>query len=198
MTAAAGAPTAVLVLHHDYGSPASAVAVLRVERVAEVLGAAARVRVAPFAALPLEVAVPPGLDVLAELDALRDDAAAEGLLWRRPSALPPTTAAHVVGHVAEAAGRGRAWRSACYRALWQDGADLADPALLLDLATRVGLDPTAVAGAIDDRVALAAARRRAGRARRDGVGGVPVLQVGRTLLPGLLAEDALVELLAGT
>ncbi len=178
----------MLTLFHDFTSPASAIAVRRVQRLAdEGLG----VVFEGFEAVGVAVALPVTLDVLAEIDRLALVAAAEGVTLTRPRSLPPTGLAHVVGDVAAAAGLAASWRSACYRAYWAQGADLADSRVLVGLAGDAGLDAAAVSAAVADRLALAAVRRRTTAHRRNGVGGVPTILASRTLVPGLLGADEL-------
>jgi len=62
---------------------------------------------------------------------------------------------------------------AVFEALWQDGRDIGDPAVLADLAEDVGLDPESVRAAVDDPEARAAVEERFDAARRQGVTGVP-------------------------
>lgn len=144
-----------------------------------------------FEPVGVDVPVPVGVDALAALEDLAAEAAAEGLAWRRPPALPPTASAHLLGEVADRQALGSAWRTACYRALWERGEDLGDRDVLQRLAEAVGVDRGGGDAVLGDRVALAAVRRRMARARREGVGGVPVLLVHRTLVPGLLDDDDL-------
>jgi predicted DsbA family dithiol-disulfide isomerase len=177
-----------LVLFHDYTSPASAVAVSRLQRLVD-QGVPGEFE--GFQAIGVDASLPPTLEVLAAVDDLASAARDEGLILRRPAALPPTALAHVVGRVAEEAGLGASWRQTCYRAFWSEGAAIGDRDALLDLAGRAGLERDAVAGALDDRQFLAAVRRRTAVHRRNGVGGVPVILVSRTLVPGLLPEEEL-------
>ena len=178
----------MLTLFHDYTSAGSAVAVLRVQRLAD---EGCAVVFEGFEAIGVDATLPVTVDVLAAIEELTDQAAAEGLNLRRPFALPPTARAHLLGALAEAAGLGASWRQVCYRSFWEDGRDLSDPAVLVELGQRAGLEPADVRSALRDRSALAAVRRRAGRHRRNGVGGVPTILASRTLVPGLLAEDDL-------
>lgn len=178
----------VLTLFHDFTSAASAVAVVRLQRLAD---EGLAVEFAGFEALGVDVAVPPPLGLLAEVDRLGASAAAAGLRLRRPRSLPPTVLAHVVGAVADAAARGGSWRHAAYRAFWDDQADLADPATLVALAARTGLDEAAVRSALADRARARAVRRQTAAHRRLGVGGVPTILAQRTLVPGLLDDAAL-------
>lgn len=183
----------MLVLFHDYTSPASAVAVARVTRlIADGMPA----RIEGTEALGVEATLPVTLDLLAELDTVAAQARAEGVVLRRPDGLPPTAAAHLVEDLAREADRADAWRSRCYRALWTDGEDIADPNVLRRLAGDVGLPVDQVAHRVADRMALLEIRQRFAGHRRDGVGGVPTIAYDRTLVPGLLEEADLRALAA--
>ncbi|MFP5308894.1 MAG: DsbA family protein [Actinomycetes bacterium] len=184
----------MLVLHHDHPSPASAVAVLRLQRLAD---EGLEVSFSGLETLPLDAALPVTLDVLAELDRWRDPAAELGLELRRPSRRPTTGRAHLVAAaVAEPAGLGASWRLACYRGYWEQDLDLGDPAVLLDLAATAGLDAERTEEVLHDTALLAGIRRRAHTLRGSGVGGVPVLSVDGALVPGTLSEDELRQLAA--
>jgi predicted DsbA family dithiol-disulfide isomerase len=178
----------VLTLFHDYTSPASAVAVARLQRLAD---EGLAVEIVGLEAIGVDVAVPVTLDVVALLDELAETARAEHVVLRRPALLPPTAAAHVVEEQAEAAGLAASWRQTCYRAFWRGGADLADPATLAELAEAAGLDPAEARSAAADRTRIAAVRRRCAALRAEGVGGVPTILAQRTLVPGLLPEPDL-------
>jgi predicted DsbA family dithiol-disulfide isomerase len=176
----------MLTLFHDYTSPGSAVAVRRAHRLA---AEGLDIELEGYEAVGIDMVLPATVDVLAELDAVEGDAEAEGLRLRRPRDLPPTGWCHAVARVAEAAGRGTAWRDAAYRAFWSDAEDLADPEVLRRLAGDVGLDGDRVAATLSNRASLAAVRRRTAQLRQEGIGGVPTILAQRTLVPGLLAED---------
>lgn len=183
----------MLTLFHDYTSPASAVAVARLQRL---MAEGAPAEIVGTDVLGIDVVLPVTVDVLAELDAVAADAEAEGLLLRRPSQLPPTAAAHVVEDVARGHGRDAPWRRRCYRAFWDEGVDLSDHAALQTLAGDAGVPSDPVAAALHDRVAFLAVRRRSAGHRSDGVGGVPTIRHDRTLIPGLLHEADLRALIA--
>jgi predicted DsbA family dithiol-disulfide isomerase len=178
----------VLTLFHDYTSPASAVAVARLQRLVD---EGVRAEFAAFDAFSVDVALPVTLDVKAAVHDLAGAAEAEGLALVEPAALPPTARAHVVGEVAEAQGLGASWRATCYRALWEHGADIDDERVLVVLSLRAGLDRPAVEAALADRSRRVAVRRRSAARRADGVGGVPTILAQRTLVPGLLPETDL-------
>lgn len=181
----------MLTLFHDYTSPASAIAVARLQRLADAGLAAEFVG---FEALGLDATLPPSLDVLAAIDALAEQAAAEGITLNRPASVPPTARAHAVGTIADTHDLGASWRTRCYEAFWSTGADISDTAVLVELADEAGLPASKVAAALDDGAFLASVRRAAGRHRRAGVGGVPTILAQRTLIPGLLTEAELREL----
>lgn len=181
----------MLTLFHDYTSPASAIAVARLQRLAD---ESLTVEFVGFEANGVDAVLPPSLDVLAAIDDLAAEAAAEGVELRRPVAIPPTARAHAVGTIAETAGLGASWRSRCYAAFWAGGADINDVATLVSLADAAGLPAEKVQAALADGALLASVRRAAGRHRRNGIGGVPTILAQRTLIPGLLAEKQLRDL----
>lgn len=183
--------TAMLICHFDYPSPAAAVAVLRLQPLADAGG---EVRFSGIDVLGLDLSLPPTLDLLAARERHADRAAELGLTMRRPSRRPPTVAAHLVGGHADDRGLGAAWRSAAFRAYWEDDADLGDVPTLVELAVGVGLDGLEVAAVAADRAAGARLRQRAIQLRTKGVGDVPVLEVDGTLVPAELADDDLRQL----
>jgi 2-hydroxychromene-2-carboxylate isomerase len=183
----------MLVLHFDYPSPASAVALLRLQAVADEGGAVA---FAGLDALGLAGSIPPTLDQLAELERVRDRAAALGLELQRPNRRPPTLGAHLVGELAESVGVGAAWRLACLRAYWTDDAHLGDDTVLVELARTVGVDPAAAAELLGDPARRLAQRQRDLASRQRGIGGVPVLELDGTFVPADLSDEELRELAA--
>lgn len=183
----------MLILYHDYTSPASAVAVVRLHRLMRE-GVPARIRGTEV--LALDATLPVTIDMLAALDAVAGEAKAENLELRRPAAVPPTGLAHVVEDVAQRHALDVAWREHCYRAYWSDGADISDGQQLRRLAEHVDLPAADVDRALDDRVALLAVRRRSAGDRRNGIGDVPTIDFDRTLVPGLLSDADLRALAA--
>lgn len=178
----------MLLLTHDVTSPASALAVARLDRLA---AAGLPVAFRGIDVLAVDATLPVTLDVLAELDRVAARATAEGVVLHRPTRRPSTARVHLVADLAEDAGLGAAWRAATYAAYWQDDADLADPEVVVGLADAVGLDVEVVGAAVRDESAVAAVRRRTNTARSEGIGGVPVLVAHGTLLSADLDDDAL-------
>lgn len=188
----------VLTLYFDYPSPRAVLALLELESVvdeARSAGASPAVTFVGIDPLGLDAALPVTLDQLAELERLRSRFLAVGLDPATPARRPPTVRAHLVGSLAEAEGRGGAWRAACIAALWRDGADLSEPEVLLGLAARVGADPEAARRLLDDPAAVLAARRSTAALGRRGIGGVPVLELDGTFVAADLDRERLRELL---
>lgn len=183
----------MITLFHDYISPASAVAVLRVHTL---VAEGVPVDVVGFQPLPLEVAIPPTLAVMEELERHADDAAALGLTLGRPRRLPPTTGAHLVERLAGDRDAAVRFRAAAYRALWEDGADLAAPDVLVALATQAGLDGDLTRTRVQDRVEMARIKQQLAGARSVHVGGVPALDVDGTLVSAFLPLEDLRQLAA--
>lgn len=181
----------MLTLTHDVTSPASALAVARLDALAD---QGLPVQFRGIDVLGVDATLPVTLDVLAELERVQDRAEAAGIVLNRPSRRPSTARVHLVADLADDVGLGRAWRTGTYRAYWRDDADLADASVLEELATAIGLDRDTVATALADEAAVAAVRRRTNSARSEGIGGVPVLVAHGTLLSPDLDDDALWEL----
>jgi 2-hydroxychromene-2-carboxylate isomerase len=183
----------MLTLHFDYPSPASAVALLRLQRLADV---GHTVRFVGLDSLGLDVPVPPTLDQLDELARYRERAIALGLPMRRPSWRPPTLSAHLVGTLADEVGLGASWRWTCLRGYWAEGIDLSDPDALMALGEEAGLARTAVENRLADRVARHTLRGRMTTRRRAGIGGVPVLEADAGVYVSPDLPDAELEELA--
>jgi len=184
----------MLTLHFDYPSPASAVALLRLQRLADV---GHDIRFLGLDALGLDVAVPPTLDQLDELGRYHGRALELGLPMRRPSRRPPTLSAHLVGELADRVGLGASWRWSALRGYWASDLDLSDPGALVELAVGAGLDRAAVEEQLQDHVARRALRGQMVTRRRAGIGGVPVLEAdGGVFISADLPDAELEELAA--
>lgn len=183
----------MLVLHFDYPSPASAVALLRLQRVADEGG---NVAFAGLDALGLATSIPATLDQLAERERVAAQADALGLALGRPSRRPPTLLAHLLGELAEAHDLGAAWRMTCLRAYWQHDVDLGNAEPLRALASEVGLDRTDVDRLLGDGQRHRVRRQEELAVRRRGVGTVPVLEFDGTFVAADLDDAALRQLAA--
>lgn len=180
--------------YHDHPSAASAVTVLRLQQLAD---EGLSVVFEGFETHPMAAPLPVTLDVLAERDAWEQRAADLGLQLRRPVNVPPTAAVHAIGELAADLELGASWRGVTYRAYWEESADLSDQGQLRELAVRAGLDSERVAAILADPANVARIRRRAGRRRAAGVGGVPVLEVSGALVPADLTDEELRQLAGG-
>jgi hypothetical protein len=107
----------MMILFHDYTSPASAVAVARVQRV---IDEGMSARIVGTEAVGVDATLPVTVDLLAELDRVADAAAGEGIELGRPALVPPTVSAHLIEDVAREHGLDAVWRRRCYRAYWRD------------------------------------------------------------------------------
>ncbi|MFF0150280.1 2-hydroxychromene-2-carboxylate isomerase [Micromonospora sp. NPDC005203] len=105
---------------------------------------------------------------------------------------------HLAYLVAADAGRGREFIDAVYRARWQQGRDICDPATMASLAADLSLDPKMLTGAAEDPERRAAGVRALLAVHRDGVFGVPFFVAGREKfwgidrLPAFVAATAVV------
>jgi 2-hydroxychromene-2-carboxylate isomerase len=85
---------------------------------------------------------------------------------------------------AEREGRGAPFARAAFRRAFAEGADLADPGVLADIATTVGMDGAALSGAIASPAVKDDLRARTEAALALGVRGVPTLAIGDRLVYG--------------
>jgi 2-hydroxychromene-2-carboxylate isomerase len=100
-----------------------------------------------------------------------------GLAWP-VDVVPRWEVAHLAYFVAEEAGAGRAFVSHVYRARWERGLDISDPETIRVIASRLGIDPGAAAGAADDPLLRDRGLRALADIHADGVFGVPFFAVG--------------------
>ncbi|MEY3019545.1 MAG: hypothetical protein RLZZ272_529 [Actinomycetota bacterium] len=188
----------MLTLYFDYPSPRAVLALLDLESAlasARAAGERPTVTFVGIDPLGLDMTLPMTPDQHAELQRCRERLVAAGLDPVGPGRRPPTVRAHLVGGLAEAVGKGPAWRSACVSAHWREAVDLGERDVLLGLGERVGLPSEVVAGVLDDPGAVLAARRATAALGRRGVGGVPVLELDGTFVPADLDREGLQDLL---
>ncbi|MEX0592366.1 MAG: DsbA family protein [Nitriliruptoraceae bacterium] len=182
------------VLYFDYPSLPAVVAVLHAHG-ALVRNRGREIDFGGFDTLGLDVSVPVTLDQREEIDRWRDDAVSIGLEVCPPTIRPATTAAHVIGDLAEEIGSGMEWRQRAIRAYWSDGEDLGDPSVLVELARESGMLDEQVHVALSDTTRHQLVRRRMVAARQRGVGGVPVIDADGALMPANLTAGQWDEML---
>jgi len=173
-------------LFYDLGSPYAYLAVERAERVLGappelhpvLLGAIFAVRGhGSWSATPRRDAG------MAEVERRASAYGLPPLRW--PAGWPPNTLAAMRAAVwADREGRGGLFARAAFRRAFAEGADLADPRVLADIAAAAGLDGAALAGAIAARDVKDDLRARTEAALDLGVRGVPTLAIGDRLLYG--------------
>lgn len=130
------------------------------------------------------------------LQDVRRLAAARGLTSAWPvDRAPRWETAHLAYLVAAERDRGPDFVDAVYQARWERGEDISDPGTIAAVGRRLGLDGTALAGAVHDpgirRLGLSCLRA----ACADGVFGVPYFMVGRDRYWGVDRVEAFVEAL---
>lgn len=183
----------MLTLHFDYTSPASALAVLRLQQLAD---RGADVEFIGIDALGLEVAVPATLDQLDELERFAPRARQLGLVMHRPRLRPPTLSAHLVAGLAQRCDLGAAWRRAVLEGYWTRGLDLSRDEVLVEFAGGIGLSREQVGRWLADRARRIELRQTMTAERGRGVGGVPVLEFEGAFVSADLDDDDLGRLAA--
>jgi predicted DsbA family dithiol-disulfide isomerase len=91
-----------------------------------------------------------------------------------------------------------AFDEAVFDALWQEGRDIGDEALLVELAAGVGVDGKAVRAALDDEDLREEIRERFAQAREQGVTGVPTFAYDGYAARGAVPPEQLERLVEGT
>ncbi len=183
----------MLVLVHDFTSLGSAVAMLRLQTLAD---EGFDIGFEGFDRYGLGLAIPAPLDLLEDWQLNREAALSIGLdASSRPRVAPPTIRAHLLAELATTLGRGAAARRLLVDRYWADGRDLDDDVVLDGVAEDVGI--TEVWNPIgSDREAVRARRGHMLLRRSAGVGGVPVLDVDGTLTSADVGMDDLRALAA--
>jgi predicted DsbA family dithiol-disulfide isomerase len=76
------------------------------------------------------------------------------------------------------------FKTAVYDLMWTEGGDIGEPETLLLAAERVGLDPTELKIALDERLYAERALDAVNQARRIGIMNTPTIFLGRTRING--------------
>ncbi|ELZ78393.1 thioredoxin [Haloferax larsenii JCM 13917] len=90
-----------------------------------------------------------------------------------------------------------AFDESVFEALWQDGKDIGDETLLVDLAESVGVDGDEVESALDDEALRAEVREKFTEAQRHGVTGVPTFAYDGYAARGAVPPEQLERLVEG-
>ncbi|RDZ63439.1 disulfide bond formation protein DsbA [Haloferax sp. Atlit-12N] len=90
-----------------------------------------------------------------------------------------------------------AFDEAVFEALWQDGRDIGDEAVLVELAESVGVDGEEVASALDDDTLRTEVRERFREAQQHGVTGVPTFAYEGYAARGAVPPEQLERLVEG-
>jgi predicted DsbA family dithiol-disulfide isomerase len=90
-----------------------------------------------------------------------------------------------------------AFDEAVFEALWTDGRDIGDEAVLVELAEAAGVDTVAVGSALEDETLEAELRDRFAEAQRQGVSGVPTFVYDEHAARGAVPPEHLERLVEG-
>ncbi len=179
-------------LYFDFTSPASVVAVLRLETMR---GRGAQVSFVGIDVLGLAIAVPVSTRLDDERQRWAADAHQLGVTLNRPAWQPPTLKAHLITPLAEAANVGDVWRRQLFQAYWQDGLPIDDDTVLAELAKNSGLERARVTELLHATTNQAALTQQMTHNRRRGIGDVPVLEVHGNFVSPHLADSDLAAVL---
>lgn len=116
-----------------------------------------------------------------------------GLTLRLPPVQPRSRKALEAAAFARAAGRFDAMNMGLFRAFFEDGRDLADTGILVEIGRSAGLDAGDLRRALDEGRFLEDVLADEAEAHRLGIGGVPalvILQGGAPVEQGLLLQGA--------
>ncbi|MER6019334.1 2-hydroxychromene-2-carboxylate isomerase [Streptomyces anulatus] len=105
---------------------------------------------------------------------------------------------HLAWIAAEDEGRGKDFVAAAYRARWQDGKNISEPAVIADIATELGLDPKRLSTAADDADLRGRGAELLAESAHDGLFGVPFFINGRDKYWGLDRVEPFVKAVRGS
>ena len=86
---------------------------------------------------------------------------------------------------------------AVFEALWQEGRDIGDESVLVDIAESVGVDPEDVRSALDDDSLHGTVREQFGAAQQQGITGVPTFAYEGYAARGAVPPEHLERLVEG-
>ncbi len=112
-----------------------------------------------------------------------------GLVMRRAPLTPNTRLAFEASEFAKDAGLFEPFHRECYRALWEDGANLGELSVLQQIGKQVGLDPAAMEERLGAGHYTSAAQTQYEEALSIGVRGIPSFIIGRYFFSGAQPYD---------
>lgn len=112
-----------------------------------------------------------------------------GLVMRRAPLTPNTRLAFEASEFAKDAGLFEPFHRACYRAFWEDGANLGELSALQYIGERVGLDSAAMEERLASGHYTAIAQTQYKEALSIGVRGIPSFIIGRYFFSGAQPYD---------
>ncbi len=113
-----------------------------------------------------------------------EEAAKEGLVMRRAALTPNSRLSFEATEYAKERGLVEPFHRECYRAYWEDGANLGDITVLQGLADRVGLDKGEMKKKLEIGVYTDQAQKQYEEALYLGVRGIPSFIIGRYFFSG--------------
>jgi predicted DsbA family dithiol-disulfide isomerase len=135
-----------------------------------------------------------GLDLPASMEHLQKVAAELGLPWSRPTRTFNSRRAQELGKWAEALGQGDEFHLAVFRACFVDGRNIADIAVLTEIARAIGLDGRMAEQALAEGTFTAAVHRDWEYSRTCGITAVPTFLVEGRKAVGAQPYQALKDL----
>jgi 2-hydroxychromene-2-carboxylate isomerase len=176
---------------YDYGSPTAYLAWTQLPRICAAHGAELVYR--PFvlgAVFKATGNAAPGM-VPAKLKYMVGDMARWAAKWGVEMNINPFFPVNTVNLMKAAAGvalrmpeRLEAFNTACYRAMWIEGLNMADPEVIAGALAKAGFDPKAIFALVEDEEAKAALRAATEEAVKRGAFGAPTMFVGDKMFFG--------------
>jgi predicted DsbA family dithiol-disulfide isomerase len=137
-----------------------------------------------------------GLDLKAMHAQMKARMDAEGLPYGERTHTYNSRLAQELGKWADTQPGGEAYHDATFRAYFVEGRDISQPAVLLEIAERVGLPVDAAREVLEKRTFKAAVDADWKLSRQYGVTGVPTFVVGRRGVVGAQPYEALEQLVS--
>ncbi len=177
--------------YYDYGSPTAYLAWTQLPRICAAHGATLNYR--PFVLGAVFKATgnsAPGM-VPAKLKYMVGDMARWARKWGVEIGINPFFPVNTVNLMKAAAGvalrmpeRLEDFNAACYRAMWVEGLNMADPETIARVLTGAGFDAAAVFALVEDEAAKAALRANTEEAVARGAFGAPTMYLGDQMFFG--------------